>query len=91
MGKGIARRDGRVMWSVSRAKLSGALGGPSGGGPNDLEAAALAVEPRLGAWRDRLADATGQTPQLAGSGSTWFVEGAYPGDGRVVTRTQRAT
>jgi len=24
---------------------------------------------------------------LAGSGSSWFVEGAYPGDGRVVVRT----
>jgi 4-diphosphocytidyl-2-C-methyl-D-erythritol kinase len=68
-----------------------ALGGPTGDGPNDLETAALVAEPRLGEWRDRLADATGRAPQLAGSGSTWFVEGAYPGDGRVVTRTQRAT
>jgi 4-diphosphocytidyl-2-C-methyl-D-erythritol kinase len=66
------------------------LGGPAGAGANDLEAAALAVEPRLTEWRDRLADATGRSPQLAGSGSTWFVEGAFPGDGRVVTRTQRA-
>jgi 4-diphosphocytidyl-2-C-methyl-D-erythritol kinase len=65
------------------------LGGPTGEGPNDLEPAALVVEPRLVDWRDRLGEATGQTPVLAGSGSTWFVEGAYPGEGRVVTRTDR--
>jgi 4-diphosphocytidyl-2-C-methyl-D-erythritol kinase len=64
-----------------------ALGGPTGDGPNDLEAAALRVEPRLAEWRDRLGDATGRTPVLAGSGSTLFVEGAFPGDGRIVTRT----
>lgn len=63
------------------------LGGPSGDHGNDLEPAALVVEPRLAEWRDRLGDATGRRPRLAGSGSTWFVEGAYPGDGRVVTRT----
>lgn len=51
------------------------LGGPTGAGPNDLEPAALAVEPRLAAWRDALGEATGQTPVLAGSGSTWFVPG----------------
>lgn len=65
------------------------LGGPRAEGPNDLEPAALAVEPRLAEWRDRLGDATGVTPVLAGSGSTWFVEGSYPGPGRVVTRTDR--
>ena len=63
------------------------LGGPTADGPNDLEPAALVVEPRLAEWRDRLGDATGQVPRLAGSGSTWFVEGAFPGDGRVVVRT----
>jgi 4-diphosphocytidyl-2-C-methyl-D-erythritol kinase len=47
----------------------------------------LAVEPRLAEWRDRLAAASGATPVLAGSGSTWFVEGDFPGDGRVVVRT----
>ncbi|MBW3555860.1 MAG: 4-(cytidine 5'-diphospho)-2-C-methyl-D-erythritol kinase, partial [Actinobacteria bacterium] len=52
------------------------LGGPQAEGPNDLEPAALAVEPRLAEWRDRLAAATGQLPVLAGSGGTWFVEGA---------------
>ena len=66
------------------------LGGPTADGPNDLEPAALAVEPGLAEWRDRLGDATGQTPQLAGSGSTWFVEGAFPDVvGAVVTRTDR--
>jgi 4-diphosphocytidyl-2-C-methyl-D-erythritol kinase len=63
------------------------MGGPTAGGPNDLEPAALRVEPRLARWRDELGEATGRTPVLAGSGSTWFVEGAFPGDGRVVTRT----
>ena len=65
------------------------LGGPTADGPNDLEPAALVVEPRLAPWRDRLGDATGVAPVLAGSGSTWFVEGAYPGGDRVVARTDR--
>lgn len=64
------------------------LGGPTADGPNDLEPAALVVEPRLAEWRDRLGDATGVTPVLAGSGSTWFVEGAFPDvAGAVVVRT----
>lgn len=61
------------------------LGGPTAAGPNDLEPAALVVEPRLAAFRDALGDATGETPRLAGSGSTWFVDGAHPGAGRIVT------
>ena len=65
------------------------LGGPTGTGANDLEAPALAVEPRLARWRDRLGDATGATPMLAGSGASWFVAGAHPGDGRVVVRVAR--
>jgi 4-diphosphocytidyl-2-C-methyl-D-erythritol kinase len=68
-----------------------ALGGPSADGPNDLEPAALVVEPELARWRDRLGDATGETPVLAGSGSTWFVEGEFPGDGHVVVRTLPAS
>jgi 4-diphosphocytidyl-2-C-methyl-D-erythritol kinase len=63
------------------------LGGPSSARGNDLEPAALAVEPRLARWRDRLSELSGQEPRLAGSGSTWFVEGAYPGEDRVVVRT----
>ena len=65
------------------------LGGPTADGPNDLEPAALRVEPRLGTYRDRLGELTGQTPILAGSGSTWFVRGSYDGDGLVQTRTDR--
>jgi 4-diphosphocytidyl-2-C-methyl-D-erythritol kinase len=67
-----------------------ALGGPSvDDGPNDLEPAALAVEPRLAEWRDRLGEATGVTPSLAGSGGTWFVEGAFPQvPGAIVARTR---
>lgn len=51
------------------------LGGPRSSGPNDLEPAALAVEPRLAEWRDAIEAATGETPVLAGSGSTWFLVG----------------
>lgn len=63
------------------------LGGPRASGPNDLEPAALRVEPRLAAWRDRLGDATGEVPVLAGSGSTWFVRGSFPDAGAVVHTT----
>jgi 4-diphosphocytidyl-2-C-methyl-D-erythritol kinase len=55
-------------------------------GVNDLEAPALDVEPRLGAWRDYLTRLTGRRPWLAGSGSTWFVAGTPEDsglDGRV--------
>jgi 4-diphosphocytidyl-2-C-methyl-D-erythritol kinase len=48
-------------------------------GTNALTKAALAVEPRLGPWRDALGDLTGSAPMLAGSGSTWFVEEGEPG------------
>jgi 4-diphosphocytidyl-2-C-methyl-D-erythritol kinase len=64
------------------------LGGPRADGPNDLEPAALAVEPRLAEWRDRLGDLTGATPVLAGSGATWFVEGTFEGPGLVQARTR---
>ena len=65
------------------------LGGPTGDNGNDLEPAALAVEPELARWRDRLGDATGETPRLAGSGGTWFVPGSHPGPDRLVTRVER--
>jgi 4-diphosphocytidyl-2-C-methyl-D-erythritol kinase len=72
------------------------LGEPTGDGPNDLEPAALRVEPRLSTWRDRLAAATGATPVLAGSGAAWFVEGDFGAAAAdlapamvVVTRTDR--
>ncbi len=63
------------------------LGGPTGESENDLEAAALVVQPELAWWRDELAEATGLQPVLAGSGSSWFVPGAHPGPGRTVVRT----
>jgi len=63
--------------------------GSSTAGRNHLEAAALSVEPRLRRWRERLGRDTGREPVLAGSGSTWFVEGAFPGEGRVVVHTAR--
>jgi 4-diphosphocytidyl-2-C-methyl-D-erythritol kinase len=68
-----------------------ALGGPRADGPNDLEPAALQVAPELARWRDRLGEATGQTPVLAGSGSTWFVEGVHEGAGFAVVRTVPGT
>ena len=54
-----------------------ALGGPTAPGPNDLEPAAIAVEPDLARWRDLIGDACGRTPVLAGSGATWFVHGEH--------------
>ncbi|MGA3148572.1 MAG: 4-(cytidine 5'-diphospho)-2-C-methyl-D-erythritol kinase [Acidimicrobiales bacterium] len=59
------------------AGLSDRMAGAGSG--NDLEAAAMLVEPRLGAWRDRFEGLTGRRPRLAGSGSSWFVEGS-PGE-----------
>ena len=50
---------------------------PTTHGPNDLEPAAIAVEPELATWRDRIGDACGATPVLAGSGATWFVPGKH--------------
>lgn len=69
------------------ARDAGSRDGPGRDGPvnegpvNDLERAALHVEPRLARWRDCLGDATGTCPRLAGSGSTWFVEGEPEGLG----------
>ena len=76
------------------------IGGPrhagSPQGANDLEPAALVAEPRLLRVRDRIADATGTVPLLAGSGSTWFLRGHYdwlaealPESTVVLTRTVR--
>ena len=71
------------------------LGGPRADGPNDLEPAALLVEPQLAVWRDRIREAAGVAPRLAGSGATWFLEGhhslaaALPEAIVVHTRTDR--
>jgi len=59
-------------WDYLRQR--GELPGIASGG-NDLEAAAVAVEPRLAQWRDVFARVSGRRPRLAGSGSTWFIEG----------------
>lgn len=64
------------------------LGGPRGPNGNDLEPAALRVAPELSGYRDRLASISGSLPRLAGSGSTWFVEGEHPGPGLVVARAR---
>jgi 4-diphosphocytidyl-2-C-methyl-D-erythritol kinase len=53
------------------------IGGPIGDHGNDLEAAALAVEPALAGWRDKIRDLSGQRPRLAGSGATWFLDGEH--------------
>lgn len=66
------------------------LGGPHHLSGNDLEPAALAVAPTLASWRDALWDVAGTRPTLAGSGSTWFVEGSYPGADRIVVCTTPA-
>jgi 4-diphosphocytidyl-2-C-methyl-D-erythritol kinase len=55
-----------------------AMGGPTGDNGNDLEPAAVSAVPELALWRDRIADALGYRPFLAGSGATWFVNGHAP-------------
>jgi 4-diphosphocytidyl-2-C-methyl-D-erythritol kinase len=44
---------------------------------NDLEPAALAVEPRMKFWRAAISEACGSAPTLAGSGATWFLRGDH--------------
>jgi 4-diphosphocytidyl-2-C-methyl-D-erythritol kinase len=51
------------------------LGGPVGESDNDLEPAAISVEPRLAWWRDLVSEAAGRRARLAGSGGTWWLEG----------------
>ncbi|HWD24443.1 MAG TPA: 4-(cytidine 5'-diphospho)-2-C-methyl-D-erythritol kinase [Acidimicrobiales bacterium] len=46
----------------------------AGDGENDLERAALTVEPRLATVRDLVREVAGVRPILAGSGSSFFVE-----------------
>jgi len=67
-------------------------------GPNDLEAAAIKVSPELASWRARVEQSTGKRPTLAGSGSTWFVDGDHAAARDalspaivVVTRTDRSS
>ena len=53
------------------------MGGPNGDNGNDLEPAAIAEVPALAHWRERIGNACGQQPILAGSGATWFVHGTH--------------
>jgi len=53
------------------------LGGPRSDGDNDLEPAAIAAFPVLRRWRDRIREAAGVAPTLAGSGATWFLRGHH--------------
>ena len=82
--------------TVAAYKAWDAMGGPRAEGPNDLEPAALVVEPALVRWRDRITEAAGIPPTMAGSGSTWFLAGhhldlitALPDAIVVQTRTDR--
>lgn len=54
------------------------LGGPHHESGNDLEPAAIAVQPELAEWKNRITEACGQSATLAGSGATWWVEGHHP-------------
>lgn len=74
-----------VLWTPPIAVDTGAvyrawdtLSGPVGAQSNDLEPAAVALHPELAVWRGELARASGRTPQLAGSGGTWFVRAPCP-------------
>jgi 4-diphosphocytidyl-2-C-methyl-D-erythritol kinase len=76
-----------VYGAWDRLERAGSLP-PAGTVVNELEAPALVVEPRMSAWRDRLGEVTGAEPCMAGSGSTWFVEGTPEGlglEGHILT------
>jgi 4-diphosphocytidyl-2-C-methyl-D-erythritol kinase len=81
--------------SVSSMRVYAAwdqLGGPHSDGDNDLEPAAISAFPELATWRDRIREAAGIAPTLAGSGATWFLRGHHDltdalGDAVVVRTT----
>ena len=62
------RVDSRGLPGLGRSRWSRGEHG------NDLEPAALAVEPRLSWWCDLIASVAGERPRLAGSGGTWYLE-----------------
>ena len=66
-----------------------ALGGPAGEHGNDLEPAALALEPRLCWWRDLVSSVAGERPRLAGSGGTWYLERGGEAARRLVAEHHR--
>ena len=55
------------------------LGGPTTHPVNHLTEAAIATEPGLAVWQERIRQASGQEPMLAGSGATWFLHGHHDG------------
>ena len=61
------------------------LGGPTGDFGNDLEPAALGRLSDARPLARRTGRSGGRPTRLAGSGSTWFVDGAFEGPGCVVT------
>ncbi len=71
----------------SIARVTNAAPDPAIDHVNDLEAAAIIVEPRLALWRDQIAQATGVLPSLAGSGATWWMYGARPELAAVLTKS----
>ncbi len=74
MWDSLAWTGGGVRTANGSGNGAGVAGRVARGG-NDLEAPAVAAAPELARWRDALGDLTGRSPRLAGSGSTWFVEG----------------
>ena len=46
-------------------------------GINDLEPAAIKVEPRLAIWKEKITHVCGVEPKLAGSGSTFWLDGNF--------------
>jgi 4-diphosphocytidyl-2-C-methyl-D-erythritol kinase len=71
----VSVRTADVYGAWDAAHPADAADGDDDDGGNGLETAALTVVPRLAAWRDHFGDTCGRRPRLAGSGSTWFVEG----------------
>ena len=71
---GVSTHEVYRAWDARRGP-AGSVVEEGEGASNELEDAAVAVAPRLAAWRDHLAGVCGKRPRLAGSGSTWFVEG----------------
>ena len=53
------------------------LGGPRARGTERSGTGGIASATRTCSWRDRIAQAAGQQPTLAGSGATWFVHGHH--------------
>jgi 4-diphosphocytidyl-2-C-methyl-D-erythritol kinase len=65
------------------------LGPSSAPGRNDLELAAIAVEPRLAALRRAISEVAGTPPTLAGSGASYFLE-CDPSEQMTISSSLRA-